>query len=203
MHVLCARRLLNVSITIRAIWRAPPDEDGVSGESRSEDDDERMRLAQPVRGHYPVEGVGEPLSTQPPASEEALLSPLAVHRPEPTGASLDAGGAGVGPAINRPAPADAEAGEQAHAIPLDDDAQGPQVLMLQFAYVPGEADLDKAGLGEEGAMIFTKFTFTDRELVRRLLLTGRSRFPANACVDNYSVAAVELGEDANQPPKLR
>ena len=55
------------------------------------------------------------------------------------------------------------------------DAQNPEVLTLQFADVPGEADFNKAGLGEAGAMIFTNTTFKDRELVRRLLLTGRSR----------------------------
>ena len=185
---LRARRDLDTSIAIRAIWRAPPDEDGVGGESEGEGDDERMRLAQPVRGHYPAEGFGEPLATQAQTSE-ALLAPLAAHRPEPTGAPLDAGGAGLGPATEQPVPAAAEAGEEAHALPLDDDAQGPEVLTLQFADVPGEADFDKAGLGEAGAMIFTNTTFKDRELVRRLLLTGRSRFPVDACVDNYNVAA--------------
>ena len=67
-------------------------------------------------------------------------------------------------------------------------------------------DFDKEGLGEAGAMIFTNPSFKDRELVRRLLLTGRSGFPVNACVDNYNVAAVEHGEDAKRkkwikPPK--
>ena len=45
-----------------------------------------------------------------------------------------------GPAIDQPAFAGAEAGEQAHAILLDDDAQGPEVLAVLFADVPGEAD---------------------------------------------------------------
>ena len=195
-HVQCARRLLDISIAIRAIWRAPPDEDGVGGESEGEGDDERMRLAQPVRGHYPAEGFGEPLATQAQTSEEALLAPLAAHRPEPTGAPLDAGGAGFGPAIEQPVPAAAEAGEEAHALPLDDDAQGPEVLTLQFEDVPGEGDFDKEGLGEAGAMIFTN-------LVRRLLLTGRSGFPVNACVDNYNVAAVEHGEDAKRKKRIK
>ena len=103
-----------------------------------------------------------------------------------------------GPAIEQPVPAAAEAGEEAHALPLHDDAQGPEVLTLQFEDVPGEGDFDKEGLGEAGAMIFSNPSFKDRELVRRILLTGRSGFPVNACVDNYNVAAVEHGEDAKR-----
>ena len=51
------------------------------------------------------------------------------------------------------------------------------------------ADFDKEGFGEAWAMIFTRPLFKDWELVRRLLLTGRSRFPVTSCVDNYNVAA--------------
>ena len=112
------------------------------------------------------------------------------RRPDAAGAPPDAGGAGAGPSLSQPVAAGAEGGEQADAPNSDDEAQGSEVLPLQFADVAGEADFDKEGFGEAGAMIFTRPMFKDRELVRRLLLTGRSRFPVNSCVDNCNVTAL-------------
>ena len=40
-------------------------------------------------------------------------------------------------------------GEQAHGFPLDDDAQGPELLLSQFAGLPREADFDEEGLAKQ------------------------------------------------------
>ena len=52
-------------------------------------------------------------------------------------------------------------------------------------------------------MLFTKPIFKDREIIRRLILTGRSRFPVSSCVDNHGVAASDQEEGARRKKRAK
>ena len=76
---------------------------------------------------------------------------------------------------------------------------------MLFADVTSEADFDfdKEDFGESGAMIFTNTAFKDREFMRRLLLTGRSRIPVNSCVDNYNVPVSTQEADTKRKKRIK
>ncbi|CAK0905985.1 unnamed protein product, partial [Prorocentrum cordatum] len=202
-HVQCARRMLDISIAIRTIWRAALDEDGDAADGESDGDNEPGRLARPVRGHYHPHAYAAPLSTQVPACPAAPQGPVPagglvadVARP-----AARAGGGNVD--VWQPASPGAAESDLAGAPPTGGEAPGSGERALTFADLAGEAQFDNQGLGEEGAMVFTKAAFKDRELIRRVLLTGKSQISVNACVDLYSVAVSDQEAPAKRKRRAR
>ncbi|CAK0876195.1 unnamed protein product, partial [Prorocentrum cordatum] len=202
-HVQCARRMLDISIAIRTIWRAALDEDGDAADGESDGDNEPGRLARPVRGHYHPHAYAAPLSTQVPACPAAPQGPVPagglvadVARP-----AARAGGGNVD--VSQPASPGAAESDLAGAPPTGGEAPGSGERALTFADLAGEAQFDNQGLGEGGAMVFTKAAFKDRELIRRVLLTGKSQISVNACVDLYSVAVLDQEAPAKRKRRAR
>ncbi|CAK0828249.1 unnamed protein product, partial [Prorocentrum cordatum] len=202
-HVQCARRMLDISIAIRTIWRAALDEDGDAADGESDGDNEPGRLARPVRGHYHPHAYAAPLSTQVPACPAAPQGPVPagglvadVARP-----AARAGGGNVD--VSQPASPGAAESDLAGAPPTGGEAPGSGERALTFADLAGEAQFDNQGLGEGGAMVFTKAAFKDRELIRRVLLTGKSQISVDACVDLYSVAVLDQEAPAKRKRRAR
>lgn len=218
-HVQCARRLVDISVDIRKAWRAPVHQraaDETSG-------DEQPHLARAVAGHYPASGFSEPLATQPwPAPLLAAAAAAAGPLPVAVGEA----GAGADAAIAEDAPAPpGSAPVAATAASSDDiwrDVRGSQpdvtlaahgevpadlepVSPVQFRDLPPPADFDDVGLGEGGAMIFSKTgghqLFKDREFIRRFLLSGKSHSSIAQLVDNYvAPGLVTPSGDTNTVP---
>ena len=170
-HVQSARRLIAVSVAIQKEWRVPFAGDDSEEGSGQEDTDARadpMRIAQAVEGHYMAGGFDAPTATQgkpvPAAPAAALVSPA-----DP--------GAATGDEIWRRSPEEV-------ALALDDEpdheaaAQDGVPRPLSFSDLEDLPAFDANGFGDEGDKIFSKTqgvqVFKDRELMRRLLLSGRS-----------------------------
>ncbi|CAK0838521.1 unnamed protein product, partial [Prorocentrum cordatum] len=200
-HVQCARRMLDISLAIRDIWRAALDEVGKDDDSEGEGEELQNRLARPVRGQYSADGFGAPLAAQPPVTSGSPPPLVAVRYA--ADAPPVAGSAAEGPAISQPAAVGAGEGDAFVPAPPDEDAFSSEVQALQFSDLPSEEDFDKEGLGEVGRMLFAKAMFKDRELIRRVLLAGRSRPPVNACVDNCNVAAKDQEGGARRKKRVR
>ena len=110
--------------------------------------------------------------------------------------------AGAGFDESQPATLGAEGEEQTDAPPVA-EAQGPEECAVKFTDLAGEEDFDKQGLGADGAMIFTKPDFKDKELIRRVLLTGKSSFHVNACVDLYAISASDKDSGTRRKKRVR
>ena len=149
---------------MRAIWQAPP---------------RRFRRA----------------SRHAPASEEALLAPLAVlHRTQPTGAPLDACGAGFG-------------GRQSSSLPLRTPRRVNRRMPSPWTTTQRCSRCSRCAQARRTstrpASVKQGYDFHEPHFQRqRLPLTGRSRFTSNACVDN-SWRRSSNGDDAKRKKRIK
>ena len=89
-----------------------------------------------------------------------------------------------------------------HAENADEVPQAQGVIPFSFAKLPPQSEFDAQGLGEKGAMILTSpagadAAFSDRALMRQLLLSGKSSTTISKLVDNFGVY-VRSKEDAKK-----
>ncbi|CAK0877274.1 unnamed protein product, partial [Prorocentrum cordatum] len=180
-HAQRARRMLDINIGIQAIWRA-----ALGDEGRNQADEFAAPLPAQSPAHLaappaqvPVEGVAGASTAHPPAQA-----------------------AGAGFDESQPATLGAEGEEQTDAPPVA-VAQGPEKSALKFSDVAGEEDFDKQGLGADGAMIFARPEFKGKELIRRVLLTGKSSIHVNACVDLCAISTSEKAAGAKRKKQAR
>ena len=182
-HVQTSRRLVDVSVSVRSMWRevqrtAPDSEDELLGGR------EGLNIAQPVGGAFAGLGFDGPAPTQVVPLQPAPLGPT---------------GAPNGSEGHEPVAAWRGAAEAASLALEDDDpfgADAPSEMPKPVLFADlSDADVfDARGLGNDGAMLFsaTKVgavqtqAFKDREFMRRVLLGGRSRRSVVQLVDNYA-----------------
>ena len=193
-HVESARRLINISTDIRVLWRQEfSDSRGDGGSEGEEATVDAAGAHRAVEGNYRDRGFAEPLPTQP-AQAAPATSPRHTQ-----GDDVDA----QAEEIWRGTPHEGVAvlGEEEAAL---DDAPGEAPTPLLFGDVADDEEFDRGGLGYQGAMLSPTHTgkqvFKDRELLRRLLLTGKSQFTVSQIVDNYAMAS---GSDRGDAKKRR
>ena len=176
-HVNTARRLVDISVAIREMWRQSlEDPTGVIG-ADADSDDPDSHVARPVRGNYSQDGFAAALSTQlPPAGiDGVLVTPPSLEHPE----------APAAPDIWRSQPGFRASLEE----PTANATPGEEVVPVLFGDVPAQDVFDNQGLGIDGAMLFSKTgtaqLFKDRCLMRRLLLSGKSSTTVAKLVDSF------------------
>ena len=176
-HVNCARRLVDISVAIREMWReeldrAPASANGAEGWAA-----DGASLAHAVHGNYSQNGFDVPLGTQAPPAEDALPEQ---QEDEPELQQIwQAEMAAAG---------EEDAAEEVEDAAVADEAVAP----LRFEDLPGEEVFDNTGLGPNGTMLFAKSgtaqVHKDRRLMRRLLLSGKSHTTINQLVDASGAA---------------
>ena len=196
-HIQCAWRLTEAALGIREAFRGALDLDRPSVDGVG---DEAAALAAPVRGHYGPEVFAEPLATQasvpgpaPPAPVEGagglLQDATGATGSGEAGVPIPGAGAAALPANapHRPVPC-ASAGAFSHR---DDAEPEAEVVPLGFEDVLAEGPFDDKGFGADGAMVFPSVggaqLFKDRQLLRRVLLSGRSQWSVNQLVDAFAM----------------
>ena len=192
-HVQSARRLVDISVAIRAMWRCPLDGSaGTGGDNHDQPPSDMSSIARPVAGNYLSPQLDAPAATQQRVPLLAAAAPL-----EPAEHRTDAAWP-LGSEAELQAVGEEEAPE---AIPPTD-----LPTPLQYGDIPDLAEFDTRGLGADSAFIFASTqlssgpvqVFKDREFVRRVMLTGRSRASISSLVDNYAIGVDDGQRDSNK-----
>ena len=217
-HVNCVRRLVEISVRVRNMWRRENEElIPLTGGNRRDGSGENL-LARAVRGNFDQAGFGAPVPTQQPfvaphqaapqSASGAVLSQAAGAELREAFPSEDSGivpEAAPSPEVWRSQVDDAQV--LAHAEDADEVPQAQGVIPLSFADLHPQSEFDAQGLGEGGAMILTSpagadAAFSDRALMRQFLLSGKSSTTISKLVDNFGVYA-RTKEDAKKRKKIR
>lgn len=189
-HVNCARRLVDISVSIREMWREAFDRAPASAHGADSWAADAVPLAHAVHGNYSQIGFGVPLGTQAPPAEDALPEQ---QEDEPVVQQLWQ--------VEMAAVGEEDAAEEGEDAVVTDEA----VVPLRFEDFPGEDAFDNTGLGPSGTMLFAKTgtaqVHKDRRLMRRLFLSGKSHTTINQLVDASGAAITDPA--TNKKRKVR
>ena len=184
-HVNSARRLVDISVSIREMWRQNL-EKLFGAEVGADGGDVHSEPSRPVRGSHQQHGFDAPMPTQlpqPPFAPYGGVGEIAETQP----AEMLRGASQAIPHLIWRSQLDALASEPNEPDNLPED----EVEHLTFNDVLPEEQFDEKGFGDDGVMLLAgradQQGLRDRVLVRRLLLSGKCSTTINQLVDSYYV----------------
>jgi hypothetical protein len=175
-HVNSTRRLLDISLAIRELWRTELDKLEQRAPIGEDTSLNPPALARPMCGDLSQQGFGIPDPTQAP-----LLDPL-----------QDVAPASIEIRASSPWRSQFAAGVAHEEDVAEEAASATRMDPLRAI---DHKVMDTEGFGPDGAMVFhrtqTGEYFNDRVFIRRLLMTGKSSMSISQLIDNNTLLVQE------------
>jgi hypothetical protein len=215
-HVNSTRRLVDISVAIREMWRQGL-EDLLSNARGNADGTGGLLMARAVRGNFDQGVFGLAMPTQEQGGAAAAGSPSIQPGPMlepgpllPRHVEVENLLAAEAPEVEGP-PELWRSQVESHLVSGQADevgeaAEAEEVVALTFDDVFPEKEFDERGLGDGGVMLLKRSSgcgqvFSDRAMLRQLLLSGKATTTITKLVDNYGIN-VSCG-DGKKRKKIR